>query len=90
MRRTPSLAAAAAIIGPKRVERAHACRKALIDLFAHSGMTDACDETFDISTIVLDQDTTRLVPRDRRKRSPILGRRRCSRPRGIAAASPYS
>jgi succinyl-CoA synthetase alpha subunit len=54
------MAAAAAIIGPKRVERAHACTKALIDLFAHSGMTDACDETFDISTIVLDQDTRAL------------------------------
>jgi succinyl-CoA synthetase alpha subunit len=54
------MAAAAAIIGPKRVERAHACTKALIDLFAHSGMTDAREETFDISSIVLNQDTRAL------------------------------
>jgi hypothetical protein len=35
------MAAAAAIVGPKRVERALACTRALIDLFAHSGMTRA-------------------------------------------------
>ncbi len=48
------MAAAAAIVGPKRVERALACAKALIDLFAHSGLTDARDESFDASAITLD------------------------------------
>ena len=32
------MAAAAAIVGPKRVERALVCTRALIDLFAHSGL----------------------------------------------------
>ena len=54
------MATAAAIIGPKRVERAFACTKALIDLFAHSGMTDARDESFDVSTIALDRDARAL------------------------------
>ena len=34
------MAAAAAIIGPNRVERAIACTRALIDLFAHTGLLD--------------------------------------------------
>ena len=42
------MAAAAAIIGPRRVERALACSRALIDLFAHSGLTDSRDEAFDL------------------------------------------
>ena len=40
------MAAAASIIGPKRVQRALACTDALIDLFAHSGLEDARDESF--------------------------------------------
>ncbi|MDB5679492.1 hypothetical protein [Sphingomonas bacterium] len=48
------MAAAAAIVGPKRVERALACSKALIDLFARSGLGDARDEAFDLSTIHID------------------------------------
>lgn len=48
------MAAAASIIGPKRVERALACADALIDLFARSGLTDARDETFDLSTVAID------------------------------------
>ena len=54
------MAAAAAIIGPKRVERALACSRKLIDLFAHSGLTDAHDENFDFSTINVD-DQTRVL-----------------------------
>lgn len=46
------MAAAAAIVGPKRVERALACTRALIDLFAHSGLRDGRDESFDTSGIV--------------------------------------
>ena len=45
------MAAAAAIVGPARVARALDCAKAFIDLFAHSGLLDPRDETFDITTI---------------------------------------
>ena len=58
------MAAAAAIIGPKRVERALACTKALIDLFAHSGLVDARDESFDTSSIALDAKTRALFLAD--------------------------
>jgi hypothetical protein len=54
------MAAAAAIIGPKRVERALACTGRLIDLFAHSGLPDARDEGFDCSSIKLDDSTRAL------------------------------
>jgi hypothetical protein len=54
------MAAAAAIIGPKRVERALACSKALIELFAHSGLQDSHDETFDTSKIKMDAKTKAL------------------------------
>jgi hypothetical protein len=49
------MAAAAAIIGPKRVERALACTRALIDLFAHSGLLDAHDESFALGSIEVDE-----------------------------------
>jgi len=54
------MAAAAAIIGPKRVERALACTRKLIELFAHSGLTDARDETFDFSGIKVDAKAREL------------------------------
>ena len=54
------MAAAAAIIGPKRVERALACTRALIDLFAHSGMTNSRDESFNVSAIPTDDKTRSL------------------------------
>lgn len=54
------LAAAVAITGPKRVERTLACAKALIDLFAHSGLMDGRDDTFDCSNIKLDDNTRAL------------------------------
>jgi hypothetical protein len=54
------MAAAAAIIGPKRVERALACTRALVDLFAHSGMMDAHNESFDVSVIPTDEKTRAL------------------------------
>jgi hypothetical protein len=52
-----TIMAAAAIIGPKRVERALCCATRLIDLFAHSGLVDARDETFDSSKIRVDEST---------------------------------
>jgi hypothetical protein len=54
------MAAAAAIIGPKRVERALACAAKLIDLFAHSGLLDSRDEGFDCSAIKVDEHTRAL------------------------------
>lgn len=49
-----AMAAAAAIIGPKRIERALACSKTLIDLFAHAGLLDSRDDAFDIAAIKVD------------------------------------
>jgi hypothetical protein len=54
------MATAAAITGPKRVERVLACTRALIDLFAHSGLRRARDEGFDTSGIVMDAETRAL------------------------------
>jgi succinyl-CoA synthetase alpha subunit len=54
------MAAAAAIIGPKRVERTLACARRLIDLFTHSGLMDARDEAFDCSRIKVDEGTRAL------------------------------
>ncbi len=54
------MAAAAAIIGPRRVERALKCADALIDLFAHAGLRDARDESFDLSTVEIDERTRAL------------------------------
>lgn len=49
------MTAAVAIIGPRRVERALACARALIDLFAHSGLKDGREDTFDASGVVLSE-----------------------------------
>jgi hypothetical protein len=54
------MAAAVAVVGPKRVERTLACTKALIRLFAHSGLRDARDETFDLRGIRIDDDSRRI------------------------------
>jgi succinyl-CoA synthetase alpha subunit len=51
---------AAAMVGPKRVERTLACARGLIDLFAHSGLADARDEAFDLRPIKLDDKTRAL------------------------------
>jgi succinyl-CoA synthetase alpha subunit len=55
------MAAAAAMVGPNRIGRALNCAKALIDLFAHSGLQHARDETFDISNIEADVATRKLL-----------------------------
>ena len=54
------MATAAAICGPRRVERALACTRALIDLFAQSGLRDGRDEGFDTSGIRIDEATRAL------------------------------
>ena len=54
------MAAAAAIVGPRRVERVLACTKALIGIFAHSGLQDGRDEGFDTGRINIDDKTRAL------------------------------
>jgi len=54
------MAAAAAIIGPKRIERALVCSRNFIDLFARSGLLDSHDEGFDFSAVKLDANTREL------------------------------
>jgi hypothetical protein len=54
------MAAAAAVIGPNRVARTLACTKALINLFAHSGLVDAHEESFDCRSIRPDAKTRAL------------------------------
>jgi len=58
------MAAAASIVGPKRVERALRAADRLIDLFAHSGLEDARDEDFDVSGIHVDDETRALFMAD--------------------------
>src|SRR3954470_8239592 len=54
------MAAAASIVGPKRVERALACTRALIDLFAGSGLKEGHHVDFDSSRIAVDAATRSL------------------------------
>jgi succinyl-CoA synthetase alpha subunit len=54
------MAAAASIIGPKRVERALACTRALIDLFLGSGLKEGSQEGVDFSRIRMDEATRAL------------------------------
>ena len=54
------MAAAAAIIGPKRIERALVCSRNLIDLFSRSGLLDSHDEGFDFSAVKLDANSREL------------------------------
>ena len=70
------MAAAAAIVGPRRVERALACTRALIDAFAQSGLKDGRDEAFDISGIDADEAHARSFSPPR-PRPTIPGPRRC-------------
>jgi succinyl-CoA synthetase alpha subunit len=65
------MAAAAAIVGPKRVERALACTRALIDLFAGSGLKEGHHVDFDASGIRIDAATRALfLARDDERDEP--------------------
>ena len=65
------MAAAAAIVGPKRVERALACTRALIDLFAGSGLKEGHHVDFDASGIRIDAATRALfMARDDERDDP--------------------
>ena len=54
------MAAAAAIVGPRRVERALACTRALIDLFIGSSLKEGHHVDFDASHILVDAATRAL------------------------------
>ncbi len=54
------MAAAAAIVGPKRVERVLACTRTLIDLFSGSGLKEGADVEFDSTGIKVDPATRAL------------------------------
>jgi succinyl-CoA synthetase alpha subunit len=54
------MAAAVTIVGPKRVERALACTRALIDLFATTSLKEGHHVDFDLSTIEVDGPTRAL------------------------------
>jgi succinyl-CoA synthetase alpha subunit len=54
------MAAAVSIVGPKRVERALACTRVLVDLFAQSGLRDGRDEDFDLAGLTLAEDDRAL------------------------------
>lgn len=54
------MAAAACMVGPRRMERALKATRRLIDLFAQSGLEDARDESFDVSGIEVSEETRAL------------------------------
>jgi succinyl-CoA synthetase alpha subunit len=54
------MAAAVSIVGPKRMERSLRAVDALIDLFAHSGLQDARDESFDMDRVAVDASVRAL------------------------------
>ena len=54
------MAAAVAVVGPLRVERALACTRALIDLFVGSSLKEGHHVDFDLSTIGVDAKTRAL------------------------------
>jgi len=54
------MAAAAAIIGPRRAERSMACAKTLIDLFAAARLNDARSESFDTGSVVTTEEARTL------------------------------
>ena len=54
------MAAAACMVGPRRMERSLQAARRLIDLFAHSGLEDARDESFDVSGIAVTDETRAL------------------------------
>lgn len=64
------MAAAVALIGPRRVEGALGCTRALIDLFAHLGLLDARDENFEAGAIVVDEATRALFLDDPASNDP--------------------
>ncbi len=50
------LAAACSIVGPKRANAARAASERLVELFAHQGLDDASDESFDVAPMVANQE----------------------------------
>ena len=63
------MAAAAAMIGPGRVERALECTRALVDLFADSGLLDSRDESFDLGALPTSDRLSQLFSADENEHS---------------------
>jgi len=58
------LAAALAIVGPRRAERARAIAAAFIERFSEAGLRDALAEDFDVAALADDEALVRLVAAD--------------------------
>jgi succinyl-CoA synthetase alpha subunit len=63
------LCAAAAIIGPRRVDGARAAARLLIDRFAAAKLTDAADENFDLRKVANDAKSRAALVSDKRDAS---------------------
>ena len=55
------MAAAACLVGPKRMEPARRAARALVERFSEAGLKDALDETFDFASVTLDDETRSLL-----------------------------
>ena len=59
------MAAAACLVGPKRMEPARRAARALVERFSEAGLKDALDEDFDFASVTLDDETRSLLVGDR-------------------------
>lgn len=55
------LAAAACLVGPKRMEPARRAAKLLVERFSEAGLKDALDEDFDFTSVILDEEARSLL-----------------------------
>ena len=59
------MAAAACLVGPKRMEPARRAARALVERFSEAGLKDALDEGFDFASVILDDETRSLLVGER-------------------------
>ena len=55
------MAAAACLVGPRRMEPARRAARALVERFSEAGLKDALDEGFDFASVTLDDETRSLL-----------------------------
>ena len=55
------MAAAACLVGPRRMEPARRAARVLVERFSEAGLKDALDETFDFASVTLDDETRSLL-----------------------------
>ncbi len=60
------MAAACAIVGPARAQRARRAAQVLIDLFSQAKLADACDDTFEVGSVAIDAPAREALVSDRR------------------------